>query len=174
MKVIAEKIELWLNIVHYCIYKADYKLHLLSNKLNPFLLLGKIPAVKRKLGEQGTSLKEVGDKVWTDKRFGFGIMISGGGMVLVLFLLIWGVLSSLLGLLKIYFLVKPVYIFVYALISFLACHFLIFHQDRYIEYFKLFDKKTKREKRKYGLLSLAFIAGAFALWIYSFRFTPLS
>ncbi len=46
------KIELWLNIVHYCIYKVDYRLHMLSNKLNPFLLLGKIPAVKKKYEEQ--------------------------------------------------------------------------------------------------------------------------
>lgn len=174
MKVITKKIELWMNIVHYCIYKADNRLHMLSKKLNPFLLFGEIPAVKRKLEKQGTSLKEVGDKVWTDNRFGFGIIISGGGMILILFLLIWGVLSSFLGLLNIYFLVRPVYIFIYAMISYFACHFLIFHQDRYIEYFKLFDKKSRREKRKYALLSLVFVAGAFALWIFSFRFTPLS
>lgn len=77
-----EKIELWLNIMHYCLYKVNYKLHLLSNKLNPFLLLGKIPAVKRKFEEQGTSQEEVVNKIWGDKRYGFGIMISGGGLAI--------------------------------------------------------------------------------------------
>lgn len=80
-----EKIELWLNIMHYCLYKVNYKLHLLSNKLNPFLLLGKIPAVKRKFEEQGTSQEEVVNKIWGDKRYGFGIMISGGGLAIIVF-----------------------------------------------------------------------------------------
>lgn len=44
------------------------------------MLLGKIPAVKRKFEEQGTSQEEVVNKVWGDKRYGFGIMISGGGL----------------------------------------------------------------------------------------------
>lgn len=174
MKAIIKKVEMWLNIVHYCIYKVDYKLHILFNKLNPFLLIGKIPAVKKKFEEQETSLKEVGDRVWTDKRYGFGIMISGGGIIVILFFLIWGFVSSFLGLLKIYFLVKPLYISVYALISYLICHFLVFRQDKYIRYFKQFDKWSTQEKRKYGLLSFAFIVLTCILWIYSFRFTPLS
>ncbi|WP_158860700.1 hypothetical protein [Lunatibacter salilacus] len=85
MKVIAEKIELWLNIVHYCIYRAENRRYTFFNKLNPFLLLGKIPAVKRKFEEQGTSHKEVVNKIWMDRRYGFGIMISGGGLVIIFF-----------------------------------------------------------------------------------------
>ena len=39
--------ELFINIIHYCIYKADYKMYLLSNKLNSFVLIG-IPAINYK------------------------------------------------------------------------------------------------------------------------------
>ena len=58
------------------------------NKLNPFLLIGKIPAVKRKFEEQGTSQVEVVNKVWGDKRYGFGIMLSGGALAIIIFLVI--------------------------------------------------------------------------------------
>ena len=91
------KLELWLNIVHYCFNKLDYKLHLLSNKLNPFLLIGKIPAVKRKFEEQGTSQIEVVNKVWGDKRYGFSIMLSGGFLFAVHAVLLCGRASTLLG-----------------------------------------------------------------------------
>lgn len=170
-----KNIELWLNIVHYCIYKADYRLHLLSNKLNPFLLVGKIPAVKRKLEEQGTSLKEVGNKVWTDKRYGFGIMISGGGLVIIVFLMIFSVNEITNGLLNYPIKLSWRQLFVIcSVLSYIICHITVFQKDKYISYFKQFDKKSRQEKRKYGLLSLAFVVGAFALWIYSFRFIPVS
>ena len=167
-----EKLELWLNIVHYCFYKVDYKIHLLSNKLNPFLLIGKIPAVKRKFEKQGTSQLEVVNKVWSDKRYGFGIMLSGGFLFAVISVLLWGLVSSLLGFLEIYFLVEPVYVIVYALISYLICHLLVFRQDKYIKYFKKLDKRSRKEKWKYALFSLLFVIGSVALWIYSFRFLP--
>lgn len=165
-----EKLELWLNVVHYCIYKADHKLHMFSNKLSPFVLLGKIPRIKRNLEKQGTTLVDVTNKVWTDKRFGFGIMISGGAIVVCVTFLIWGVLSAFLGFLKIYFLVEPMYVFAYALMSYLICHLLVFRQDKYIEYFKKLDKSSRSEKWKYALSSLLFVVGSVSLWLYSFRF----
>jgi len=172
VKDMIEKIEIWLNIVHYCIYKADYKLHMLSNKINPFVLIGKIPAVKKKFEEQGTTHLDVANKVWTDKRFGFGIMISGGGIVIILSFLIWGLSSTFLGILEVYFLVKPIYVLAYGLVSFLICHLLVFRQDKYIKYFKKLDKRSKFEKWKYALISFFFVIGSVALWLYSFRFFP--
>ena len=79
-----KKIEIFLNIIHYCMYKVDYKRHLLFNKLNPFVFIGRIPSVKRKFKEQGTTHLEVVNKIWGDKRFGFSILISGGGLVIIL------------------------------------------------------------------------------------------
>lgn len=167
-----KRIELWLNIVHYCYYKLDYRLHLLSNKLNPFLLIGKIPAVKRKFEEQGTSQEEVVNKVWGDKRYGFSIMISGGALVISVFLVILSVSLMINSLME-----YPVSLswqpFAICMgIAYALCHFLVFQKDKYIRYFKKFDKWTKQEKRKYALLSFLFVVGAAALWIYSFRFIP--
>lgn len=146
---------------------------MLSNKLNPFMLLGKIPAVKRKFEEQGTTHLDVVNKVWTDKRFGFGIMISGGGLVIIFFLMIFSVYEVLNGLLN-----YPIKLswrlpfVICAGLSYIICHYTVFQKDKYIHYFKQFEKWSSREKWKYGLLSFSFIAGTITLFIYSFRFLP--
>jgi len=167
-----EKIELWLNILHYCLYKAESRRHVLSNKLNPFVLLGRIPLIKRKFEEQGTTLLDTTSKIWTDKRFGFGIMISGGAIVIFMTFLLWGLVSTLLGYFDIYFFVKLIYVFIYVILSYTLCHFTVFKGDKYIKYFRQLDKRSRSEKWKYALLSLLFVVGSVALWLYSFRFLP--
>ena len=151
----------------------DIKRHKFSNKRNPFLLIGKIPAVKRKFEEQETSHQDVVNKVWRDKRYGFSKMISGGVTVVVLSFLIWGLLSTFLGLFKVYFFVKPIYVIAYGLVSFLVCHLLVFRQDKYIEYFKKLDNQSKQEKWQNAIVSLFIVIGSIALWLYSFQFTPI-
>lgn len=167
-----EKIETWLNIIHYCLYRADSRRHLLSNKLNPFVLIGRVPAVKRKFEEQGTTHLDVVNKIWTDKRYGFSIMISGGGLVISLSLIVLAVFDILNSLLKhpVAFSWQPFVICM--VLAFAICHFTVFREDKYLKYFKQFDKWTRQEKWKYGLLSFAFIVGSVALWLYSFRFLP--
>ena len=167
-----KEVEFLINVIHYCFYKLDYKLHIFSNKVNPAMLLGKIPAVKRKFAEQGTTHKEVVNKVWTDKRFGFGIMISGGALASIITFLLWGFVSTILGYFDIYFIVKPIYVFGYAILSFILCYYTVFKGDKYIKYFKKLDKRPRSEKRKYALFTLLFVMGSVALWIYSFRFLP--
>ncbi|WP_226390536.1 hypothetical protein [Penaeicola halotolerans] len=165
------KIEIWLNILHYCIFKTDKKLHILFNKINPFTLIGKIPAVKRKFEEKGTTYLNVVNKVWTDERFGFGIIISGCGIVIISSFLIWGLSSTFFGLLEVRFLVKPIHVLVYGLISFLVCYMLVFRHDKYIKYFKKLDKLSTNEKWKFALISFLFVVSCISLWIYSFRFS---
>ncbi len=165
-------IALFLNIIHYCIYKLDYKIHLLSNKLNPFFILGKISIVRRRLEEQDTNLEKVVNKVWGDRRYGFGIMISGGVLAIIIFFIVWTIFLVLNSLLKqpIKFSWPPFAICMG--LAYVICHFSVFQKDKYIRYFKKFDKWTRREKWKYGLSSFAFIVGAIVLWLYSFRFLP--
>jgi hypothetical protein len=164
--------ELFLNIIHYCMYKADYKMHLFSNKINPFVLLGKIPAVRKKFEEQGTSLLGVTNKIWGDKRYGFSIMISGSAIVICLTFLIWGIVSSISSLFDLYFYIKPLHVVLYAINSYLTCHLTVFKGDKYLKYFKRFSKWSIKEKWLYSLLSFAFVIGSISLWIYSFRFLP--
>lgn len=173
MELILKKIELWLNIVHYCIYRLEKKRYLLFNKLNPFMLLGKIPTVKRKFEGEGTSHEEVVNKIWTHQRYGFGIMISGGVLVILVFVILLAIFDMLNGLLKNPILFSLLPFVVCMVFAYLICHITVFQKDKYISYFKQFDKKSKKEKWKYGLVSLAFVVGTVSLWIYSFRFIPV-
>ena len=134
-----KRIEILLNIIHYCIYRVDYGRHLLSNKLNPLVLIGRIPAIKKKFQEQGTTHMEVVNKIWGDKRYGFSIMISGSGLVVALFVMILAVFDISNSLLK-----NPIksawlpFVLCMAL-AYLICHFSVFQRDKYISYFKQFE-----------------------------------
>jgi hypothetical protein len=145
---------------------------MLSNKLNPFLLFGKIPAVKKKFEEQGTTHLDVVNKVWTDKRYGFGIMISGGGLAIIVFFIIWSIFLVLNSLLinPLKFSWQPFAICMG--LAYIICHYTVFQSDKYIRYFKQFEKWSSREKWKNGLLSLSFFVGTITLFIYSFRLLP--
>lgn len=164
------KIEMLFNIIHYCIYVADSKRHIFFNKLNPFVLIGRIPAVKKKFEEQGTTHLEVTNKIWEDKRYGFSIMISGAGLVIVLFFIIMGVFDILNSIFKHPIKSSESPFLICAIVAYIICHFTVFKDDKYLNYFRQFSKWTKRQKWKYGLFSFVFVVGSFALFFYSFKF----
>ena len=172
MNIMIKKIEFWLNVFHYFLYKADYKFHMFSNKINPALLLGKIPSLKRRLEKQGTSQIEIVNKVWTDRRFGFGIMLSGGGLMIFLFQYILTVFDILNFLLNYPFLFSWEPFAVCGCLAYGICHFTVFQKDKYLGYFKKFDKWTQQEKWKHGLWSAAFVIGAIVSFIFSFKILP--
>jgi lysylphosphatidylglycerol synthetase-like protein (DUF2156 family) len=145
---------------------------MLFNKLNPFVLIGRIPAVKKKFEEQGTTHLEVTNKIWGDKRYGFSIMLSGAGLVIILFFMIWTlflVLNSLLNQ-PIKFSWEP--FFACMVLAYIICYFTVFQKDKYIPYFKQFDKWSNQQRWGYGLLSFIFIIGMMTVFVYSFRFLP--
>ena len=166
-----KKMETLFNILFYCIYKFDYKLHMLSNRFNPFLLLGKIPAIKRKFEEQGTTHLDVVNKIWTDKQFGFGIKISGGGLIIIVFFIIFSICLISNAILN-----NPLnfswrqQLPLCMIIAFIICYYMVFQNDKYIRYFKRYEKWSKPEKWKNALLSFILVIGTLALFIYSFRF----
>jgi len=78
-------VETYLNIMHFCFYKGHYKLHLLANKINPFLLIHKLPFQKRRYEEMGIDIYKEIDRSFGDKRFGISITAAGG--------ILWGFLG---------------------------------------------------------------------------------
>ncbi len=167
-----ERVRSLFNIIHYCLYRFDNRLHLLSNKLNPALLIGKIPIFKKKFEEQGITQEEAVNKAWSDKRYGLGIMLSGGILTITVFFLIWGLLLPLNS-----FFANPIPFswmpFVICLsLAYLICHVLVFHKDQYLRYFSHYDNWPKQTRWKYGFISILIVGLAFALFINSFSFLP--
>jgi len=91
----------YLNILHYVIYKAHYKLHIFFNKLNPFMLLHKLPFVKRRCEKLGIDLKQELNKAFSNKQNGLSVMFSGGLVVGIGFLQIMTIASVLLWIAKV-------------------------------------------------------------------------
>ena len=137
-----------INIFHYCIYLLDSKLHLLSNKINPFLLLYKIPYLKRKAEENGENLNEVYNETFINKDFGFNIMVAGGITVGVIFLFIVAFFQTALFVFNIEIGLNSMVFIIFGLISFLICYFLIFRNDKYLTYIKKYESWTKSKRRK--------------------------
>jgi hypothetical protein len=163
-------IENLFNIVHYTLYKIDYKLHFLFNKVNPALLLGRIPALRRKFEEQGTTYIEVVNKLWIDKRYGFGIILSGGGLLFIVFLVLISLYTILNGLLS-----QPMssslFPFVLSLLfSYLICYYRVFKDDKYLLYFKKYDKWSKKDKIKNHSISFVMFFISITLFVFSFRY----
>ena len=157
-----------LNILHYCIYLVDCKLHFLSNKINPLLHLYKLPFFKRRFKKLGVENPiEAYNDVFADKYYGFNIMTSGGiimAVIAIFFVSLYSILRN--ELYNDYILSINHYIF-FSLISSLICYLLVFKKDKYLIYFEKYETWTRAEKRKYVLLSFGVIMGVIIFFFVS-------
>ena len=143
------------NIIHYCYYLIDSKIHLLSNYINPFRLLYKIPYLKRRDERLGVSRDEVLNNAFSNKEFGISIIVSGGVLIAFVFLLLFSILNYSISLLNIDFiLTKPIFVSI-GIISFLLCYVFVFRKDKYLKYFKEFNMWAKAKKRRNIIISVA-------------------
>ena len=85
-----EKLEFYLNVFHFCFYKLDYRLSLLFNKINPFWLLTRLSFFKRRYKELGVDIHKEVNNLFENKVYGFSIMVAGGGLLLLFFILFIG------------------------------------------------------------------------------------
>jgi hypothetical protein len=160
-------LEFYLNAVHFCYYKAHYKLHLLANKLNPFRLIHKLPFQKRKYEELGIDIQKEIDKAFGDKNFGLSMSVAGGILFVVLFFLFFGVF----GLIRKFFTqqnLETIHFIIFGIMSAFVSYGFVFKKEKYIQYFNKFEKWTKNEKVKYSWLTSFATIIVFCLWILSF------
>lgn len=157
-----------MNILHYFIYKAHYKSHLLFNKLNPFRLIHKLPFQKRRYEKLGIDIEQEINKAFGDKEKGLSIMVSGGVIIGVVFFLILAVVILLKRLLRLDFTLGITYFVFIAILSAIPCYFLVFKKDKYLAYFKKYESWSKSEKIKYGWISFTFILSVLLLFFGSF------
>lgn len=151
--------ENYLNILHFCFYKAHYKSHLLANKINPFRLLAETPFIKKRLEKKGImNIENEINKAFGDKNFGLSTTIAGG--------MLWGGIAIFFFSLLIVFNV-PIsmpYIIACGVLSGVVAYFFVFRNDKYVEYFDKYEKWTKAEKRNNSWLTLASIIAIFLLF----------
>ena len=151
-------IENYLNIMHFCFYKAHYKSHLLAQKINPFNLIHQLPFQKRRYEKLGIDIYQEIDKAFEDKNLGLSTTVAGG--------MLWGVIAVFFFSLLLLFNVpisKP-YIIACALLSGVVMYYFVFKKDKYLIYFDKYEKCSKSEKRKFGWLTFATLVAILLLF----------
>ena len=143
--------EKYFNIIHFCLYKAFYKVHLFTERINPANLIHKLPFQRKRYEELGIDIHQEINKAWGDKRFGLSTVAAGGflwgGLALFFFLVLMMLKVS----------ISTPLIIGCGVGSGLICYVFVFKQDKYIKYFDKYEKWSKREKRKYGWLTVGSI-----------------
>ena len=158
------------NLIYYFAYLGDYKLHLVFNKINPVLLLYKLKYSKKRFAEIGVDnpVKKLNKSF---KKFDTGISSfrAGGLMILLMILFCLGIGFIYIGLLRIRYFNSNIIIFILP-ITLLLNYFLLFRHNKYLRYFKEFEKMDGVEKKKWAWISLMVILSFFIFSIFSFVF----
>ncbi len=145
-----------LNKLHFCYYLIESKLHFLSNKINPFLLLYRIPNIKKRMKDKYDIDNPIEwyNEIWTNKRNGFGLWFSGGCLIGLLFITFMSMIIFIDNIFDLSIDFNRYHWIVVGMISYLICYFYVFRNDNYLTYFKKFDKWEKSEKRKNMIMSI--------------------
>lgn len=158
------------NIIHYCTYKGDYKLHLLFNNINPVVLLLRIPFIKKFYSNKGVDVESNLNTAFKRPDFGLSSMRVGGLMYGLIFFFQLGIIEFFLGITMIkprgvFFIVTPPFV-----ISIIINNILLFKNDKYLKYFQEFDKMGTSFKRRWSWISFGTIIGIIMFLIIGFIF----
>ncbi|MFA5971549.1 MAG: hypothetical protein WC780_04275 [Lentimicrobiaceae bacterium] len=158
------------NLIYYFAYKGDYKLHLLFNKINPALLLYKLNLSKRRFAKIGVDnpVEEL-NKSFEKSDTGISSFRAGGLMILLIVLFCFGIGFIYIGLLRISYFNANIFILVLP-ITLLFNYFLLFRHNKYLSYFRDFEKMEKADKKLWAWISLGVILFFFFFVIGSFVF----
>jgi len=165
-----------LNKLHYGLYVIETKLHFLFNKINPGLLLYRIPWVKKRMKNKYgiNNTKEWLDDFWLDKKNGLSIINIGGwlvGLIVLLFISSAIFLGKLLSI----NIINNNFIwlcFGFLTISWALCHFCVFKNDIYLKYFDEFEKWSTFKKRTNVLQTVGLILLVIIFFFVSLLYFP--
>ena len=158
------------NLIYYFAYKGDYKLHLLFNKINPIVFLYKLNLSKRRFAKMGVDnpVEEL-NKSFKKEDTGISSFRAGGLMIILVALFCFGIGFIYIGVLRISRFNSNMFIIVLP-ITLLFNYFLLFKNNKNLEYFKEFEKMDRSSKKKWAWISLLVILSFFFFIVGSFVF----
>lgn len=156
------------NLIYYFAYLGDYNLHLLFNKINPLLLIYRMPAIKRLGKKKGVNFEEEINKAFQNPKHGLSAIRSFGLLFSLPFFLCLGFYNLYCVFIHSEANLKIYHFIIFTLISLTLNHFLVFKNKKYLFYFKKFAKIPLNEKRKWAWISFLTIIGIILFMICSF------
>ncbi|MBS4039652.1 MAG: hypothetical protein KGZ81_03540 [Flavobacteriales bacterium] len=164
-------VEFYVNVINYCVFKFLNRLSKTIDKLNPIMYFDRIPRIKRNFEKHNTSLTEIVNKTWLDENTGFNIMYSTAAVTFILYLIISCIFLFIYDFFRLEsFFTWEIVAIISVIPAYLIYHFAIDKNQKYILYFRKFDKKTKEIKRGYAIFSFLIILFSILMFILSFQF----
>ena len=182
-----KRIEWFWNLTYYYVFRLDIKFSQLFNYLNPFNLINNIPSVKRYHAKQGVDdMNKLMNEIFDNPKNGISSLRSGSFMGILLVLTGIGLLNFFQVIIgKSLILIAVVFkdslhFIIYLIIligpTILINNSLLFRKDKYLNYFKEFEKMTEKKKSNYSwliffvvILIISFCIGSFFYLSMKFR-----
>ena len=175
------------NYTYYSIYsferKVTYFFRTILNSI--FSPITKINFLKKGLEKRGSSFKQIDDialEISNNPKNGKSINLANihiGGLLVLLEFSLFNLFQAILGKSLIQYVWGPgspykwFFIIVLLVIPYLINNQLLWKNDKYLKYFKEFDKKPKEIRRKWAWISFGIILGILAFFILSFVIASL-
>lgn len=156
------------NIVHYFVYRLDYKLHLLFDKINPVYYFYKLPFAKRHFEKIGIDPVVEANKAFKRPDVGISTIRAGGFMYILIFLLCLGVASLVIEIGQQGLNLRLYHFIIFIVISILINQILLFRNKKYLIYFKELDVMPRKLKRKWAWISFLAILGILSFGVGGF------
>jgi hypothetical protein len=158
-----------INALYFCLYLTERTMHFAFNKINIFLLLYKIPFIKRRMKNKYRieNPLEYYNDFFLNKEYGFSQRFVFGaffGIILVI-LLTFCILTNKLFQLNLDF--ENYYLIILGIIAYMVSNLLVYKNDTYLDYFEIFEKWSLSRKRVNVFLSFIFIISIFLSLIWS-------
>lgn len=151
-----KRVELVWNIVYYFVWKADYKVHLFFSKINPFILVHKLPFQKRMYERKGININEEIDSSFKDPKYGLS-SIRAGAFMFILSLFVSLTFFCGIQTIKNSGYLSSAFIIILGILFAILNYCLLLFRDKYLDYFKEFAIKPKEWKMKWMWISLAIV-----------------
>jgi hypothetical protein len=177
-----KKYEYFLNAIHYCLWLFDIKFGDFMGEIVD-ALLSPVPKYlftnnyRKKYYERLSKAQPIKEKIFYDKECGYhigwanhwyGFFYSGYSSFLtfVLFGAVYGILGDVNQIILIVTVAVPIGL------CYIPAYRAVFSKDRYLKYFKQFEKEDEQWHKKWKWITIAFrigsiafaIGGIFAMW----------
>ena len=158
------------NLIYYFAYIGDYKLHLLFNKINPVLFFYKLPYAKKHFKIMDVNPVNDLNKAFLRPDIGISSIRAGGLMMILVFLICLGIGNFYIGINRIRFNIHILPFIVAVAFTLIFNYLLLFRQNKYLNYFKDFDKIKDPIRKRYAWLSFGIILCILLFSVGSFIF----
>jgi hypothetical protein len=142
------------NIIHYFIYRGQYKFHLFFNRINPFILLFKLPHAKKQFKKLGVDPMQKVNEAFKRPDTGIASIWAWGYMQALFMICCLGFINFFSGIIQ-----KELNLTLYHFIflgglTLTVNYFFLFKHDKYLIYFDEFDKMPKDERKQWRWISI--------------------